>query len=107
MFGFTGFIDFKVNLIDYEKILKQSSNLINFRGPDESKNLILKELGIYLTFNRLSMIDLTENGSQPMFSVSLDSLILFNGEIYNFSKLKNTFYQNGSKRPNFRYTHCT
>ena len=37
MCGFTGFIDFKGNLIDYEKILKQSSNLINFRGPDESK----------------------------------------------------------------------
>ena len=45
MCGFTGFIDFKGNLIDYEKILKQSSNLINFRGPDESKNLILNELG--------------------------------------------------------------
>ena len=60
MCGFTGFIDFKGNLIDYEKILKQSSNLINFRGPDEGKNLILNELGIYLTFNRLSMIDLTE-----------------------------------------------
>ena len=88
MCGFTGFIDFKGNLIDYEKILKQSSNLINFRGPDESKNLILNELGIYLTFNRLSMIDLTENGSQPMFSFSRDSLILFNGEIYNFSELK-------------------
>ena len=48
MCGFTGFIDFKGNLIDYEKILKQSSNLINFRGPDEGKNLILNELGIYL-----------------------------------------------------------
>ena len=88
MCGFTGFIDFKGNLIDYEKILKQSSSLINFRGPDESKNLILNDLGIYLTFNRLSMIDLTENGSQPMFSFSRDSLILFNGEIYNFSELK-------------------
>ena len=51
-----------------------------------------KELGIYLTFNRLSMIDLTENGSQPMFSFSR-SLILFNGEIYNFSELKKILYQ--------------
>ena len=88
MCGYTGFIDLNNNFYDYEKILQLSANSINFRGPDENKNLIFKDLGIYLTFNRLSMIDLSNSGSQPMQSFSKKSLILFNGEIYNYKQLK-------------------
>ena len=90
MCGFTGFLDVsKKNFIDYQSILNQSSKDIFHRGPDESKNLVLNENGIYLNFQRLSFLDLSENGSQPMFSKSKRYILLFNGEIYNYLELKN------------------
>ena len=39
-------------------------------------------------FNRLSIIDLSENASQPMFSKQFNTLMMFNGEIYNHRELR-------------------
>ena len=56
------------------------------RGPDA--------LGIYadelnaLGHNRLSIIDLSENGNQPLFSTDKRYVIVFNGEVYNYTELK-------------------
>ena len=63
-------------------------NLANrHRGPDASG--IFTEDGISLGSNRLKIIDLSENGAQPMKSFDEREVIVFNGEIYNFKELKN------------------
>jgi len=71
---------------------------LKHRGPDHTGEYseVFYDKHIFLGHNRLSIIDLSENGNQPMST--LDGLIqlVFNGEIYNFSELKNKFLKNYS-----------
>ena len=60
---------------------------IKNRGPDMSKELYLKDDKIWFGFQRLSINDLTINGMQPM-TYKKRYTIVFNGEIYNFKKIK-------------------
>ncbi len=68
------------------KKLNNSANLLSHRGPDDSKSFINDD--IFVKFFRLSIQDLSPNGMQPMLSKSKNIMIVFNGEIYNFKKLK-------------------
>ena len=59
------------------------------RGPDSSNVWASKDIkNIFLGHNRLSIIDLTNNSSQPMIDQSGDFVIIFNGEIYNYKSIK-------------------
>lgn len=59
------------------------------RGPDSSNVWASKEIkNIFLGHNRLSIIDLTNNSSQPMIDQSGNFVIIFNGEIYNYKSIK-------------------
>lgn len=86
MCGITGFIDF--NKASNDAILLNMTNSLIHRGPDGfSTKLISKsnfELG--LGHRRLSIIDLSEHGTQPMKWGSL--WLCFNGEIYNYKEIK-------------------
>ena len=70
--------------------LRQKISLMNdaiiHRGPDSEG--IYNDKGVALGFRRLSIIDLSQNGDQPMMSSSGRYIIIFNGEIYNFPTLK-------------------
>ena len=72
------------NLLDLELLLRRS----NLRGPDESKTWQNLNCNCWMGFNRLSIQDLTEAGSQPMCSNSNRFTIVFNGEIYNHLELR-------------------
>ena len=87
MCGFTGCFSFEsINPQDIE----EGNKIAVCRGPDNQKNISGKEgINFDLWFNRLSIIDLNENANQPMVSSSLNSLIMFNGEIYNSNNLRN------------------
>lgn len=63
---------------------------IKHRGPDGSgrKSFAINNNTVELMHRRLSIIDLSEAGSQPMFSFNNKSCISFNGEIYNHLDLK-------------------
>ena len=62
---------------------------LNHRGPDDSGFWCDKEKGIFLGHNRLSIIDTSNKNSQPMkYS---DTIISYNGEIYNFLDIKRKF----------------
>ena len=78
--------------IDNNLFIKLSS-YIDHRGPDGqgfwSKN------NISIGHKRLKIIDLTENGAQPMFSNDKRYVLSFNGEIYNFKKLKKIIVKKG------------
>ena len=87
MCGFTGVISSEQ--INNENT-KDSNQFSLCRGPDNQKNL-RGSYGKYnydLWFNRLSIIDLSEKANQPMKSSISDSIIMFNGEIYNSEYLR-------------------
>src|SRR3989344_2166254 len=80
MCGIIGF-----NWEDKSLIIK-GLNAINHRGPDDRGTY--SDERISLGHNRLSIIDLSKSGKQPMTNESNDIWITFNGEIYNYKNLK-------------------
>ncbi|MFT2604426.1 asparagine synthetase B, partial [Escherichia coli] len=62
--------------------------------PDSFGSWVDKEKGIYLAHRRLSILDLTPNGAQPMMSHNGRYVICLNGEIYNHIDLRNQLEQN-------------
>ena len=68
-----------------EQVLSNMMQKIYHRGPDDAKQYIDEKAA--LGFQRLSIIDL-DHGAQPMQNENKDVTIVFNGEIYNFPKLR-------------------
>ena len=85
MCGITGFVSAKHDLDEAKRTLKAMADLIAHRGPD-GEGYYLDEQAA-LGHRRLSIIDL-EGGSQPMFNEDKSLVTVFNGEIYNFPRLR-------------------
>jgi len=66
------------------------------RGPDDAGLWIDAASGVCLGFRRLSIIDLSAAGHQPMVSASSRYQVVFNGEIYNFEALRTELLQHGA-----------
>ncbi len=69
------------------QVQKMMQKLVH-RGPDASGHWVSHSSGLALGHQRLSIVDLSDAGMQPMRSVSGRYVIVFNGEIYNYLKLK-------------------
>ncbi len=85
----------KVNDIETVKLM---TDAIVHRGPDDEGQWISTNGRCGLGFRRLSIIDLSTAGHQPMLSESGSHAIVFNGEIYNHAKLRSVLQSEG-----FRY----
>ncbi len=84
MCGIVGFItDNDSDAWDVETISNMTNRLIH-RGPDDEGIWIDTNAGVALGHRRLSILDLTREGHQPMHSRTGRYVIVFNGEIYNF-----------------------
>jgi asparagine synthase (glutamine-hydrolysing) len=77
--GFYGFTD--------KNVLKRMVNILSHRGPDD--NGFYTDENISLGHTRLSIIDLSERGKQPMSNEDGTIWITYNGETYNFMDLRN------------------
>ena len=91
MCGIAGFIDINGSLNEQETFenLKKMSDSLFHRGPDSSGDYYDQEYAIGFTHRRLAILDLSQNGNQPMFSFSGRYVLIFNGEIYNHIILRN------------------
>ncbi len=67
---------------------KRMADTLRHRGPDDSGEWVDEKAGVALGHRRLSIVDLSREGHQPMFSASGRFVIAFNGEIYNFRDLR-------------------
>lgn len=89
MCGFVGF--FKPLGFDRslgEVIVKSMGDRLWHRGPDSVGSWLDAEAGIALGHRRLSVVDLSPAGHQPMVSASGRYILVFNGEIYNHLELR-------------------
>src|SRR5687767_11758478 len=67
------------------------------RGPDARGTWISPDGRIGLGSRRLAIIDLTPEGTQPMFDVERELTIVFNGEIYNYAELRASLERGGAR----------
>ena len=81
-----GFVGFTGTDEQSELVLTAMMNRIIHRGPDMGGQHIVDDVA--LGFRRLSILDLSEAGAQPMSSDDGKVTIVFNGEIYNFQELR-------------------
>ena len=89
MCGIIGFWDSSFRLKSRLGFLaEQMCSSLYHRGPDASGVWVSEENGLALGHRRLSIIDLSSAGNQPMSSSYADCTIVFNGEIYNHLQLR-------------------
>jgi asparagine synthase (glutamine-hydrolysing) len=69
-------------------LLKRMGDSISHRGPDDEGFHLVEAEGIGLAHRRLSIIDLSPSGHQPMSDADNRAVIVFNGEIYNYRELR-------------------
>lgn len=85
---------FQTDSINTE-VFKDALDMLSHRGPDTSGVWFNNSNNDALGFKRLSIIDLTQNGDQPLSSSCGNYKIIFNGEIYNFKLLREILLEKG------------
>ncbi len=90
MCGFVGFTNTKDNS---NRIIEDMMDKIRHRGPDSGGKYT--DGDIALGFRRLSIIDITESGDQPIYNEDKSKVLLFNGEIYNFQSIREELIAKG------------
>jgi len=90
MCGIAGFWDagHRFGAEDGADILRRMTRAIAYRGPDDEGYFQQAEAGIALGHRRLSIVDLSPQGHQPMASASGRYVMAFNGEVYNHNRLR-------------------
>lgn len=87
MCGIAGII--APNARNYQQEIIKMTDAIAHRGPDSSHHEFYESAA--LGHRRLSIIDLSENGKQPMFSNTKNECIVLNGEIYGYQNIKKEY----------------
>ena len=80
-----------------QALLVSMIETISYRGPDHQAVYYNASSQIGLAHRRLSIIDVSAKGNQPMWDASHTVCIVFNGEIYNFQKLRKELVEEGFK----------
>lgn len=103
MCGICGIIDYNTSSVIDEALLGRMSSKLEHRGPDDQGIFIKKGLpSVGLAHRRLSIIDLSVAGRQPISNEDGTIQIIFNGEIYNYKQLRGDLERKGH-----RFSSCT
>jgi asparagine synthase (glutamine-hydrolysing) len=89
------FLNSKLNSKNYFEWLTQGTDLMAHRGPDDKGIWCSDDNQVGLGHRRLSIIDLSNSGKQPMENSTKNLTIVFNGEIYNYKELRDTLVEKG------------
>ena len=85
MCGFVGFFnDHNLSIESFQKTI----NTLEHRGPDDAGNWADLDKKLFLGHRRLSVLDTSKSGSQPMQSSNKRYVIVYNGEIYNHLEIR-------------------
>jgi len=82
------------DLVNFARLMAEA---MPYRGPDDSGVWLSPDSRCALSHRRLSIIDLSPSGHQPMASDDGQSAIVFNGEIYNFLEIKRELESQGER----------
>lgn len=93
MCGITGVLGSDV--VELPSILGSMADSLRHRGPDASGTWMDANVGVGLAHRRLSILDLSPHGAQPMVSASGRFVLCYNGEIYNHSELRASLNASG------------
>ena len=95
MCGISGILDYGTSNKDHIKSdLLEFNKVLSHRGPDGEGVWIDSTNSVGLAHRRLSIIDLTDNGAQPMINRETKDVICFNGEIFNYKDIKKKYFSN-------------
>lgn len=92
MCGIAGFCNWKK---DWQKNIERMNEKMYHRGPDAAGVWSSEDHRVVLGHRRLSIIDLSPAGAQPMVSHNGRYVIAYNGEIYNYIKIKQMLLDEG------------
>lgn len=90
-----GIVGFTNDIDNSNAVLGKMMDRIRHRGPDAEGKYI--DEGIALGHRRLSIIDVSSQGDQPIFNEDGSLVIVFNGEIYNYAEIRQELISNGHK----------
>jgi len=93
MCGISGFVNRDKDRPADEALLRRMTDVIAHRGPDGSGHFCTGSVG--LGHRRLAIIDLSQNGAQPMHNEDGAVTVTFNGEIYNHLPLREELIAKG------------
>ncbi|MBP2677037.1 MAG: asparagine synthase (glutamine-hydrolyzing), partial [Deltaproteobacteria bacterium] len=71
-----------------EEVLRAMGDALAHRGPDASGTFLSPDGRVGLSHRRLSILDLSPAGAQPMYSADGSLVLSFNGEVYNFREIR-------------------
>lgn len=104
MCGIAGLLRGRSRDLDLASVLSDMTVAIRHRGPDDAGCWIDEENGVALGHRRLSILDPSAEGHQPMRSASARYVMVYNGEVYNFPELRRELEARGA---HFRSTSDT
>ena len=98
MCGIAGFLSTAAGPGDQaDAVLRRMTDALRHRGPDDEGQWRDETAGVALGHRRLSIVDLSPQGHQPMFSADGRFVIVFNGEIYNFLEIRAQLEADGGR----------
>jgi len=94
----TGLVDFSNNLsYNQDEVIKQMRDTMSYGGPDDAGSFSCGNSNYHIAFGhrRLSIIDISNGGHQPMLSDDESIIVVFNGEIFNYNEIRNDLINAG------------
>src|SRR5688572_13309210 len=95
MCGIAGKVNRRSDVAVDPVLIRRMTDAISHRGPDGEGHYVQGPIG--LGHRRLSIIDLSSAGAQPMCNEDQSVWIVFNGEIYNFQELREDLLKRGHR----------